>query len=252
MNKNTLNILTYNIYYKSMLGLDKNFLPKEEAHKNVKKTIKDNSKGNFIIALQEVQALDKILPNNISKTNLIISKSGEETLVTIWSKNFKLIKTRISKFSDGRPIQLTLLADKDYILLIVNIHAAHQNQNFGRYLGKLQLDNEEYSIEMVRIIEEKINKFLNGVDKDIDRIIILGDFNEFYRNSDKYSFLIDVKTNLYTMTSDKNKIISCCYPKDYHVPCDYIFDSKDKVSLKIDNKRQPASDHYPVKTQLNL
>lgn len=244
-----LNILTYNIYFKSMLGLDKNFLPQNEAHNNVKKTIKDNSTGKYIIGLQEVQCLEKILPNNISKSNFVTGKSGKETLVTIWSNNFKVIKSKTYEFREGRPIQITLLFDKVYYL-IVNIHAPHDDQNFGIYLGNLSINNDEYSNELIRLLEEKINLFLKGLDIIINRLIILGDFNEIFRNSNRYQFLIDTKNKLFNMTTDKNKIKSCCVHKNFSVPCDYIFDSYGPVYMIIANKNQPASDHLPIRTNL--
>lgn len=247
-----IDVLSYNIYFKAMLGIDKHFLPQKEAHKNVKKTIKDNTSSKFLIGLQEVQCLDNILPSNIKKkSNYTIQKSGKERMVTIWSDNFKLKKKKITSFSEGRPIQLSLFKDDNYILFI-NLHAPHENQNFGRYLGELKVDNEEYSNELIRILEVKIDKFLQNVDKKVKRIIILGDFNELFRNSDRYKFTLDVKEKLYTMRTDKNKVKSCCLPKKIQNPCDYIFDSNQKVNLFIENRRQPASDHFPVKTRLNF
>ena len=65
--KSNINLLSYNIYYKAMLGTDKQFLPQKKAHRNVKEVIKRVINNNYIIALQEVECLEKILPHKKEK-----------------------------------------------------------------------------------------------------------------------------------------------------------------------------------------
>ena len=248
-----IKILSYNIYFKAMLGLDKNFLPQELAQKNVKNIIKS---GDYdIIGLQEVECINKIFDTSVlNKYNYISGKSGKETITTFFKKRYQLIKEKTSDFHKGRPIQLLLLEDKGNNILVVNLHAPHDSNNFRNYNGKVSKSNYNYSLELIRIINEEINTFINEniifTNFVIDRIILIGDFNELYDNSEKYSFKINVNNINYLLKTDSNKIKSCCYP-NVHKPGDYIFDSKTEPKLKIVSTIHPASDHYPVDTILN-
>ncbi len=248
-----IKILSYNIYFKAMLGLDKNFLPQELTQKNVKNIIKS---GDYdIIGLQEVECINKIFDTSVlNKYNYISGKSGKETITTFFKKSYQLIKDKTSNFHKGRPIQLLLLEDNGNILLVVNLHAPHDTNNFRNYNGKLNKSNYHYSLELIRIINEEINIFVNEniifTNFIIDRIILVGDFNELYDNTKKYSFNINVNNVNYLLKTDSNKIKSCCYP-NIHKPGDYIFDSKIEPKLKIVSTIHPASDHYPIDTILN-
>ena len=151
----SLNVMTYNIYYKAMLGLDKLFLPQDLAQKNVKKIIKKNTNGNFIFGLQEVECHNKILPFKLSKNNYVLGKSGNDNILTAWSQNFKLIKHNIFQFRVGRPIQMIILKSSTFYFLIINLHAPHDFQDFGKYIGTINSDNDKYSDEIIRILNEK-------------------------------------------------------------------------------------------------
>jgi hypothetical protein len=240
-------ILTYNVYYKAMLGIDDRFLPKEKAQANVKSIIsKVLTYNSFIFGLQEAECIANIIPRGISNSNYVIGKSGKEKMVTGWSKNFQLIKSLTTDFHKGRPIQMTLLKSLDGIFLIVNLHAPHETQNFGDYKGKTKVSNQKYSRELVKIINKKINSFVKS-GTVITRIIFTGDFNEFYRRSSKYQFNINLHGKSFILSSNFNKVKSCCYPR-FTKPCDYIFDSIVIPKLSVSSNLQPASDHYPVET----
>tara|TARA_B100001093_G_C26769859_1_gene989607 strand:+ start:407 stop:1174 length:768 start_codon:yes stop_codon:yes gene_type:complete len=249
-NKYKINILSYNIYFKSMLGLDPDFLPTKVAHKNVKRTIRDSIKDNYIIGLQEVECEDKIFPSKIKSKNFIKGQSGNDKVITIWSDNFKLLKSKTFEFRDGRPIQISLFNFYEQKYLIMNIHAPHQFQSFGRYIGDLNINNEEFSKEIIRILNEKIRIFIKDLKYKIKRIIILGDFNEIFNFSSKNmfpinSFEIDLGYKIFTLKTDRNSVKTCCLPKIIY-KSDYIFDSKREPTFNIANKSQPASDHYPI------
>ena len=250
-----LKILSYNIYYKAMLGLNDNFLPQELAQGNVKNIIKS---GDYdIIGLQEVECINKIFdPQVLNKYSYVSGKSGKETITTFFKNRYQLIKEKTTDFHKGRPIQLLLLEESDNIILVLNLHAPHDTNDFRKYNGKVNKSNYHYSLELIRIINEEINIFINEniifTNFIIDRIILIGDFNELYDNpiDNKYSFDIIINGVNYLLKTDSNKIKSCCYP-NIHKPGDYIFDSKTEPKLKIVDTIHPASDHYPVDTILN-
>ena len=242
-------ILSYNVYFKAMIGIDDKFLPKEKAQSNVKSIIsRVLTYNSFIFGLQEAECIANIIPKGIPNSNYVIGKSGKEKMVTGWSKNFKLVKSLTTDFHEGRPIQMSLLKSSEGIFLIVNLHAPHETQNFGDYKGKTKVSNQKYSEELVKIINKKINSFVNPEIK-ITRIIFMGDFNEIYRKSSQYQFNINLHGKSLTMSSDADKVKSCCYP-NINKPCDYIFDSKVIPNLSVSSTLQPASDHYPVETVL--
>ena len=182
MNKYNINyqlkVLSYNIYYKSMLGLDKNFLPQQLSQNNVKRIIK--SYDFDIIGLQEVVCIDKLI--DLNNYNFVKGKSGKEYIMTFFKKNFIILKTKTTEFQEGRPIQLSLVKNNNEVLLVVNLHAPHEYNNFGNYNGEKIKSNEKYSLELLNILNYEINNF---TETHIDRIILIGDFNEFLKNKTK-------------------------------------------------------------------
>lgn len=252
--KSNINLLSYNIYYKAMLGTDKQFLPQNQAHKNVKKVIKRVIDNNYIIALQEVECLDKILPQKISNSNIVKGKSGNDKVVTILSPKFKLIKSETYQFRDGRPIQVILLKFNSQIYLILNIHAPHEFQNFGKYMGEIFVNNEDYTEEIIFLLNQKIDLFLKKENFNINRIIILGDFNEIFNYSyhtlvPKRSFTLEVKGKLFNLNTDPNQNQTCCFPNIIY-RSDYIFDSIKIPKIDMVQTEFPASDHLPIITCL--
>lgn len=252
--KSNINLLSYNIYYKAMLGTDKQFLPQKKAHRNVKEVIKRVINNNYIIALQEVECLEKILPHKISKSNIIKGKSGNDNVVTIFSPKFELIKSDTYQFRDGRPIQVILLRFNLDIYLVVNIHAPHEFQNFGRYMGEIIINNETYSEELIFLLNQKIDIFLKEINIDINRIIILGDFNEIFNYSyhtlvPRRSFNLEIKGKFFNLNTDPNQNQTCCLPNIIY-RSDYIFDSIKIPKIDMIHTEFPASDHLPIITCL--
>lgn len=242
-------VLSYNVYYKAMTGLDKNFLPKELCQSNVSNLIQSKLyTNNYLIGLQEAEAFKYIIPKNISKENYVIGRSGNEKMVTIWSNNFILIKSHTTDFHSGRPIQLSLLRNYNDNYLFLNIHAPHDYQNFGNYNGKLKVNNNLYSKEIIKILNDKINIFLKNYSFEIDRIIIIGDFNEYLKDNFVNSFVINLKNKIFNMHTDLNRVETCCLFLGYSKPCDYIFDSKYIPKINISSFAFPASDHFPIET----
>lgn len=242
MNKYNINypikVLSYNIYYKSMLGLDENFLPQQLSQHNVKRIIK--SYDFDIIGLQEVVCIDKLIDKN--NYNYVTGKSGKEYIMTFFKKNFIILKTKTTEFQEGRPIQLTLVKNNNEVLLVINLHAPHEYNNFGNYEGEKIKSNKKYSLELLNILHYEINDFVK--DDNIDRIILIGDFNEFLQNKTK-DFDLIIKNKIYKLKTDNNLIKTCCYP-NFLKEGDLIFDSKNFVKLSIVSTIHPASDHYPV------
>lgn len=154
----SVKILSYNIYYKSMLGIDKNFSPQSEAQNNVKKIIKS---GDYdIIGLQEVQCLEKIFDKTtLSKYNYTEGKSGKDVVITFLKKKYKIINYLNTEFCEGRPIQILVTNINNNNIIIVNLHAPHHYQDFGNYKGTINKSNSKYSLELIRIINTKINLF---------------------------------------------------------------------------------------------
>lgn len=243
-----IKIITYNVYYRAMLGLDKNFLPQKISQRNVRNVLNNNYD---IVAIQESICLDKIFPNK-SKYQLVKGKSNKESIVTMFSNKFKVINNTTFEFSSGRPIMITLIkhitSNKKWI--IVNLHAPHNYNNFGNYNGRNVIDQTKYNNQILKILRNKIRKFIKSnsntsIDTNIDRIIIMGDFNELFLKSDINSFNIILNGKKYIMKTDSNKPISCCFPSISKFG-DLIFDSKIEPNLYIPVTREPASDHLPV------
>jgi len=238
-----IRILSYNIYFKSMLGIDQNFSPQHLAQTNVKNVLKNNYD---IIGLQEVECFDKIYENN---GQVIKGKSGKETMVTILSDKFKIIKSEIKEFCEGRGIQLVLIEYKDNIWLIVNIHAPHYYNNFGDYYGENNVSMLKYNNEITKILNETLERFIGNY--KIDRLIILGDFNEAFEKSNFFSLEINNKSII--MKTSNKKPLSCCYRSKLsgiEKTGDLIYDSKIETINKIAKVEFPASDHLPVETTL--
>lgn len=233
-----LKILTYNIYYKSMLGIDNNYLPQKEAQENVKKVIENDYD---IICLQETECLEKIF--TIKNYHIINGKSGPETLTTLIKDKYHIIKTETTEFSSGRGIQLTIINK----ILLVNIHAPHNYNDFGNYNGSKNNNQNNYNNEFIRILEEKINNFIKSI--DFDRIIVMGDFNEAFNHTNIFSLLINNKE--YTMKTQSIKPLTCCN-YNFIKQNDLIYDSLIETKLKIPEVKEPASDHLPVETVIEL
>lgn len=242
----SVKILSYNIYYKSMLGIDKNFEPQSKAQNNVKNIIKS---GDYdIIGLQEAQCIEKIFDKRtLDKYNYIESKSGEDIVVTFLKKKFKIINYLNTEFCNGRPLQIIKVNFNNDIIIIVNLHAPHHYQNFGNYQGVTNKSNKDYSSELIRIINNKINLFINNT--KIDRIILLGDFNEIFNRIDTFKFKLNINKKIFEMKTDRNKKLSCCY-RNFDKTSDYIFDSITEPKLLITSTIHPASDHYPIEATI--
>ena len=241
-----IKILSYNIYYKSMLGLDEKFLPQKLAQNNVKNVIDNNYD---IIALQEVQCIDKIIEKK--NRQLIIGKSGRETLVTIFNNNFKIINSITTEFCKGRGIQITQINYIDKIWIVVNIHAPHYYNNFGNYIGEKIINMKEYNQEFKYILSNVLETFINNHNIQFNRILIMGDFNEAF--ADTNTFILNLNNINYEMKTYYIKPRTCCYDIEESSlkTGDLIYDSNNSNMLNIPYVNFPASDHLPVETTIN-
>jgi len=223
-----------------MLGIDSRFLPQKQAHKNVANVLDNNYD---IIGLQEVECLDKIFQNKLDRYNIINGKSGPETLSIIIKKEFKIKKHQMKEFDSGRGILLVLLNNN---ILLVNIHAPHNYNDFGNYKGTLNKSQTKYETEFVNILNQIINNFIKF--EELNRIIILGDFNEALKNKNKFDLIVNNKK--FILKTDSDKPLTCCI-NNFIKPNDLIYDSKYISKLYIPQVEEPASDHLPVATLLN-
>ena len=240
INYENLKILSYNIYYKSMLGIDSKYFPQKEAHKNVANVLDNNYD---IIGLQEVECLDKIFQDTLNRYNVVSGKSGPETLTTIIKKQYQVKKKEMTEFDSGRGILIILLNSK---ILLINIHAPHIYNDFGNYKGTKNKSQSKYELEFTRILNNKINNFLKL--DEISRIIIMGDFNEAFNKVNSFDLII--KNKKFKMKTSSNKPLTCCN-NNFVKANDLIYDSKYESNLYIPDVKEPASDHLPVATLLN-
>lgn len=221
---NSYKILSYNIFWKSMVGKQKDFLPVIDARDNVLSVINNNYD---IVCLQEV-AVWNILKKKIQKHYQHISIfSGNEQMVTLYNKDkFRKMFMIQDEFKEGRPILMIGLKDKEtkQIVLVINVHAPHKWEENGNSTD----------------IRKKLNKIVHSVEHHYDRIILVGDFNEFKSKTIKLGN-ISLKTKV-------SNLKTCYYP-DYKGGCDHIY-TQTEPKIKIVKSKHPSSDHLPIQTKM--
>lgn len=261
--KNKLKLLTFNISAKVQLNknlhnmnyIPANFkmvkkcqelYPSTYGYSNIsnnKYTISQCTKNTLDWIFQQncdIIALQEVIEKYLSIYNTLIPNLYDYieglNLMLIYNidKLGKLVQlnlnTYVNKNMDNKPILIGLSIKLK--LLIINIHIPHILPN--------NINRKEY-------IEQKINMNKIFSNYDIERVIIMGDFNDTLDNS-----LEQLNYGSLTLKQHNrnDRILSCCYDSSYKYPSDYIFDS-DYLQYGIydipeDSKSIAMSDHYPV------
>lgn len=111
-------------------------------------------------------------------------------------------------------------------LLVFNVHMPH--------FSARELITEEF-YKAIKPIEFFLQ---NNI---IDRIILMGDFNDYMNTIDS----LFIKMKLYKNSNVK----TCCFDTDFNHPGDYIFDSlKGRKTLEFSDDLLLMSDHLPIIT----
>ena len=223
-----IKLITYNISWKSMTGLDRNWNlcnTRDEKDRrwvgvcvdNIKNTI-DNKKYDFIL-LQEATNYKKLIEGSkyLKHMQYLHSKSGKDEIITFWNKKYIPLNYKYGEFKRGRPWQYVEF--KEFTL--INIHAPH-----------ISLDN------LLLHLAEIINHINN-------RIIIGGDFNNMI---DKKK----IKINGRTFYNDNKMLYTCCQPNNLHYYFDHIIDTKKTPHINIKKVKLLSSDHLPITGRLSI
>ena len=244
---NTINILTYNVYWRSVIGEYKDICF-DNVINNIKQNINDIDPD--IICLQEASNHKNILKKIINNNNYdyIINHSGRETMITIIKKYLISSNTIIinTEFHKGRPI--TIIDIPEYKLYITNIHAPHFKQ--------------------IELLNSVLNKHMKKIKKDKDYdFIICGDFN---LNLNKKVIILDRPIYNYHkfityITNFKNliKIKSNNLNISKSLTDDSLLNSLDNIitSIKSNNheiklglysNNKIASDHLPLVASIDI
>ena len=207
---------------------------------NISNTIKKFNPD--ILGFQEASKYNDIINIlNTSLYNYFVNSSGLEDMLTCWStKTFTLINSFSYEFEKGRPFAIIILKQNynNNIIYLINIHSAHNS-------------NTQSSI--FDIINQFIKNNINDeLKKNINRVIILGDYNRntFNDNTSNYKIIIG---NIHFILKRSNyKGNTCCSLKGYltNKNYDYILDSTNLVERLLINTEPyykiPSSDHIMI------
>jgi len=195
-----------------------------------------------ILGIQEALNWEKILKHiNLKKYDYIHNQSGKEEMITMWNKKkFKNIQAFTSEFETGRPFLILILKNKitNKTICLINLHAGH-NANTKKFIFD--------------IINDKIK---NITCDNIDRIIMLGDFNRnIYEDMNVYDYIIinnKKKFKLKTAYSSKN---TCCSSVGYGYKhnYDHILDTIKPLDKNVAENEwyiKNSSDHLMVIVEL--
>lgn len=217
-----MQVLTYNVSWKSMVGYHDWKLCNSTDKKNTKyygvcqnNILKVIDSVSFdVIALQEAANYKMLVKKSktLDKLDFIHHKSGLEDMVTFYSNKLKLISYRVGEFELHRPWQILFFTD----FCFVNLHCGHYSEVVFKNKIKDLLD--------------KINKYYSG------RIILAGDFN--------YQIGSSLKIGPYNLHGSTQVIKTCCY-NNYSYQTDYILDTFDLIKTKTIDTHL-ASDHKPI------
>ena len=219
-------LLTYNVNWKNMKY-------NKECVENINKIFVEYENKIDFLLIQEVANERNLFKNlNLKEFVIIKHKSGKETMISLISNKYKVIKYFTGQFIYGRPFQVILLENN---LCIINVHFPHVDNIYtellkiSKYLDKLKVNLEDY------------------------RIIIAGDFNLDINKKIKFmNKTFGISDNKY----------SCCirkYVKDIKllfVNFDHVLDSNNKIyktKLVYPHKNNivlPGSDHIGLYSKI--
>ena len=239
MEHNILTVLSYNVFWKGLVG-------SKTALNNVISNITNAIQiyNPDIFCIQEAEKM-KYLINCFPKNyKIIINKSGPENMITCIDKNrFKLISYKAGEFERGRPFCLFLLNDKINldIICLFNIHASHR------------IDSQKYLVGVLsKFIENNISS--NTV---INRFIIAGDFNRDVSNDGYANYSIQYRNKVEKFKYSRLLDGTCCdnlLGVNYKYNYDHIIDTKYKPVKKVlayeKWYKKQSSDHSMIFCQI--
>lgn len=236
-----MKILSYNISWESMTGLNKkwkycnNTIPGQDRYfgeciANIA-TLIDTNCPYDMIALQEASNYEKLIEHTscLKTMKKSVHQSGSEQMVTFWNPSYKLIKNIKGNFQLGRPWNALIF---DHNLCFINIHAGH----YHMYMLIKHLDY------MMRAIQDY-------VDLSQYRVVIAGDFNAMINAY--YKHLILANKNFF-ISGIQLETLKQTYHKKI-IQFDHIIDSyrepQTMYSPMVNNVaslQTSASDHLPI------
>jgi hypothetical protein len=239
---NNLKILSYNLNWENMNGMDKAPIKecqtKDLCSSNINKLILNELPLDFIF-LQEF-ANEKILLKDLDKDfNLVTTTSDKESMATLINKKYNIDTKIDGEFEKGRPFLVIFLKEK---ICLINIHMGHKKN----------------VIHELKKIEDKI--YSTDISVDPYRVILGGDFN-----ADIGSEVLFCEKRMRTFP----KKFTCCvysthmgkerdilkYMRGKNI--DHILDSENEpvygtILNPIDNfnRLMPGSDHLAIYAEL--
>ena len=252
IHKNNYKILTYNVCWENMKGRrnkrgiihNEGCLEPNRCSSNISEFIKNELPLDFIL-LQEAANIGTLLSTLPDVYQIILYKSGLETILTIVNNSYKIIVSFGGEFERGRPFLCTFLCTFLSNICLINVHMGHKK--------KFRYD--------MKIIEEFLLEH-NYSYKQFEsyRVIIGGDFNQ--KLDSEYEFMgkkiyKNISTSSYGLKTKHNaepiEMLNNFIMKDI----DHIFDSDNNIVYSInltpidaEKRILPASDHVAIYAEL--
>jgi hypothetical protein len=235
-----LSICSYNIYWENMV--DRNLkLNKKNLLSNIYYV--HNYYNPDIYCFQEVVNHELILQIFDKRDfDSFLGFSNPEYILTIWNKH-KLDKIFIKEgeFEPGRPFTIILFYDKirNYYFILINIHAGHY------------VNTKQTIFQPINIALNDMSFFIKKY--NVNRIIIVGDFNRDISEELDDNINIKVLNKNFTFKANKNNNKTCCSLKGYghKYNYDHVIDSYNSPiitkSMKMESwYKNPSSDHIMI------
>lgn len=237
-----IRVLSYNIYYKAMMGIEPrcsqqiicNNVKCSICLKNVAKFIKETGPYDFV-CLQEATNYRLIHQLSLKEMEYIHLKLGVDEMVTFYDgrkyhleKDQGIINGHL--LNRNRPFLILFFSEK---IAIINIHAGHNNDiyKFNYYLSRT-LELFPY-VQSKQIYLYKLSTY---------HIIMMGDFNDNLSKPFHVPLIGSRKLyefNIVPTYSKRNLIL------------DHIL-STSKYNIVHVHKLKNASDHYPIISDIKL
>ena len=261
-NKNTINILSYNVSWESMTGKVSNWAlcsnntniksPKHYSVcvNNIANVINDLPETLDFITLQEATNYEKLIEQSplLKKMKYEKHKSELDEIVTFWLPKYKLLYSIKGKFEEGRAWLATIFTNgiSQSRICLINLHMGHYDHHKEYlHLETLIFQIKEHIMKN-EVSKKKSMKSMNGM----IRYIISGDFNFDIKelgSMNKKEGIININgTRFYY--NPKN-VLTCCINRRRHY--DHVIDSETTpIDITIPKVNYMASDHKPIIVKL--
>ena len=267
-NKNNINIVSYNICWEAMKGVNlnhKNYSTNGDnirtiqqrrnllttTRHNLLRYLKARSNSDFIL-IQEAEGIRELLRQFSKSFKPIYHKSGLDKMCLLYDKHkYNPIKSKIIKaeFEKGRPYLIVPFKGGK---CVINVHFPHT-----KHLKNKMMKGGNSKISLDQCMK-KIERDLAQMSRTIPnfhkyQIIIGGDFNTHIPSSYNFSFNgKKIKMNRYRPAKP-----TCCYLNSdkisYKWYLDQFYINKKKTKkdkCKVDFPIRPLSDHLPIHLEL--